>query len=64
MISTCVAAETAIVPLSMLLDYSSVSKVDMGYLTCFVGWTIAVGHTKPYAPDPIRTRKLSGLRHG
>ena len=25
---------------------------------------IAVGHTKPNAPDPIRTPKLSDLRHG
>lgn len=25
---------------------------------------IAVGHTKPNAPDPIRTPKLSGLRRG
>ena len=23
-----------------------------------------IGHTKPKAPDPIRTPKLSGLRHG
>ena len=27
-------------------------------------WVIAVDHTKPNAPDPIRTPKLSGLRHG
>ena len=25
---------------------------------------IAVGHTKPKAPDPIRTPKLSDLRRG
>ena len=29
-----------------------------------MGEAIAVGHTKPNAPDPIRTPKLSGLRRG
>ena len=25
---------------------------------------LVIGHTKPKAPDPIRTPKLSGLRRG
>ena len=29
-----------------------------------MGEANAVGHTKPNAPDPIRTPKLSGLRRG
>ena len=27
-------------------------------------YIFVIGHTKPKAPDPIRTPKLSGLRHG
>ncbi len=30
----------------------------------FMGMTIAVVQTKPKAPDPIRTPKLSGFRRG
>lgn len=30
----------------------------------FTGMTIAVVQTKPKAPDPIRTPKLSGIRNG
>ncbi len=31
---------------------------------CFSVTNIAVVQTKPKAPDPIRTPKLSGFRHG
>jgi hypothetical protein len=30
----------------------------------FLGLRFAVVQTKPKAPDPIRTPKLSGFRHG
>ena len=33
-------------------------------LVGFVGLMFAVVQTKPKAPDPIRTPKLSGFRHG
>lgn len=26
--------------------------------------SLVIGNTKPKAPDPVRTHKLSGLRHG
>ena len=34
------------------------------YISNSSRWVIAVGHTKPNAPDPIRTPKLNGLRQG
>ena len=38
--------------------------VDAIYISNSFRWVIAVGHTKPNAPDPIRTPKLNGLRQG
>ena len=49
----------------MMVDGKWCVKIDMTkYLNDYNGYTIAVGHTIPNAPDPIRTLKLSGIRHG
>ena len=41
-----------------------IKSEDAMYINNSSRWVIAVGHTKPNAPDPIRTPKLNGLRQG
>ena len=39
-------------------------KISPRYILTIGTYDFVIGHTKPKAPDPIRTPKLSGLRRG
>jgi len=43
---------------------SSFGVWRVNYILRIITYNLVIGHTKPKAPDPIRTPKLSGLRHG
>ena len=47
-----------------ILPFQKLSHLSIGFILSIGTYNFVIGHTKPKAPDPIRTPKLSGLRRG